>query len=275
MKTIFPEELNIKNPNRSILTIYTGEEHFSLSLYNPEEQGSFLYKELSDEDQTDAFAVFKEVFFDNPFFSLPFRKVWIMNRTPNFLFIPDAINKEKTQDDFLHFLFPERQGTTLNHSISHTGINVLYQLPEAIHHFMLRSFAAPEFIHYSTPLITYFLKKSRNSNVRQMIVNLRKKGLDIFCFSEGTFILGNYFPCKSLSDMVYFILFTWKQLQWDQLNDRLLISGNTGFKDELTEKLAFYIQEVHPLTIPSENHFEGIDTNQIPFELATLSLCEL
>ena len=75
--------------------------------------------------------------------------------------------------------------------------------------------------------------------------------------------------------MVYFILFTWKQLQWDQLNDRLLIFGNTGFKDELTEKLAFYIQEVHLLTIPSENHFEGIDTNQIPLELATLSLCEL
>ncbi|MCL1934302.1 MAG: DUF3822 family protein [Candidatus Azobacteroides sp.] len=275
MRTILPEDRNIKHPDRTILTIYTGAEYFSFSLYDPEETGSYFYKELIGENHFDAFSVFKEAFFKRDFFSLPFRKVWIMNHTPNFTFVPGSIYKDQYREDFIRFLFSDQQGIILNRSLSSAGITILHQLPETVYQFMLHSFTEPEFIHYSAPVITYFLKTSKKVNARQMIVNLHEKGLDIFCFSKETFLLGNYFPCKGLSEALYYILFTWKQLQMDQLDDCLLITGNIAFKEELIGKLALYVQQIRFPTIPPEIYFEGVETDRIPFELATLSLCEL
>jgi len=269
------EDRNIDHPEQCILTIYTGREQFSFSVYNPKEAGSYFYRELAVDNQTDAFSVFKEMFFEQTLFSLPFRKVWIMSRTPDFIYLPDSLYKDQYRNDFMDFLLSDRQEVTLSNSVSAAGITVLYQLPEAVCQFMLRSFAQPEFIHYSTPLITCFLKESKKSDACQMVVNLQKNGLDIFCFSKETFLLGNYFPCKDLSEALYYILFTWKQLQFNQLDDYLHIIGNNVFKKELVKKLALYIQQIHFPAIPSEIQFENVPTDCIPFELTAISLCEL
>jgi len=274
MKQIISDK-NINHPEQSILTIYTGPEQFSLSIYNPQEAGSYFYGELTDENQTGAFSVFKNEFFEQPLFSLPFRKIWIMNRTPMFAFVPSTIYKDNCRDDFMNFLFSDRQGIPMSNPISSAGMTVLYQLPEAVYRFMLRSFAQPEFVHYSMPLITYFLEDSKKSDGRQMAVNLQKKGLDIFCFSNGVFLLGNHFPCKGLYDALYYILFTWKQLRLNQMDDFLYITGNNIFKEELIEKLELYIKQIYFPEAPPEIYFEGVDTDSIPFELTALSLCEL
>jgi len=275
MQTIFPEDRNIAYPDRSILTIYTGQEHFSFSVYDPKEAGSYFYIELTAENQTDAFSAFNETFFDNDFFSLPFGKVWIMHRTPVFTYIPNSIYKDKTREDFLDFLFSERQGITLNHIVSYTGISVIWQMPAAIHNFFVRSFTNPEFIHYSAPIIAYFSDKVKKVGFRRMVVNLQEKGLDIFCFSERNFLMGNYFPCNNISDALYYILFTWKQLQFNQLEDYLHITGNASFREELIAQLTPYLRNIYNLSVFPEIHFEGVETGKIPFELTALSSCGL
>jgi hypothetical protein len=274
MKPIFPEDGIIDHPDRLILTIYTGPEFFSFSLYNPEESGSYFYKELTAENQSDVFSVFQEMFFEQSFFSSPFRKIQIMNRTPGFAFIPDPYYTDEYNEDFMRFLFSDQKGITLANAISSAGIKVVYQLPEEVYQFMLRSFPESEFIHYSTPVISYFIKNSRNVDVRQMLVNLQTNGVDIFCFSGDSFLLGNYFPCKGLSDALYYILFTWKQLQMNQLDDYLHITGDAVYKEELINALELYIQTILFPEISPETHFENVDTNCIPFELAILSICE-
>jgi len=119
------------------------------------------------------------------------------------------------------------------------------------------------------------LEEVKNINNRHIVVNLQEKGIDIFCFSEKTFLFGNYFQCNGLSEALYYILFTWKQLQFNQLDDYLHIVGDAIFKEELIENLALYIQQIYPLTIPPANHLEGVETDRIPFELAAISLCGL
>jgi len=274
MKTVFKEGININHPDRTILTIYLGSEHFSFSFYDPQETGSFFYKELTIDDQNDFFSIIKEEFFDNTFFSLPFRKVWIMYRTPVFTFVPVLICQDTTQEDFMQYLFSEQKGKMLSHSISSSGIKVLFQMPETIYDFMNRSFTKPEFIHYSEPLIAFFLEKVKDSACR-MVVNLQEKGIDIFCFSKDKFLLGNYFPCNSPSEMAYYILFTWKQLQFNQLNDSLHFTGNSILKYELINMLKQYVQNIYNLSVFPEIHFEGVETEGTPFELTTLSSCGL
>jgi len=275
MKIVFPGDQKIEHPDRLILTIYTSPDHFSFSLYDPEKSGSYYYKELSAKNRSAVFDAIKDAFFDQAFFSLPFRNVLIMNRTPYFVFVPDSIFKEEYKEDFLQFLLSDHTGITMTGSVSSAGIKVLYQLPDDIYRLMLRSFSKPVFVHYSTPMITYFLNKSKNDNNRQMVVNLQKSGLDIFCFSKDSFLLGNFFRCNDLPDALYYILYTWKQLQMNQSDDSLHITGEAVYREELIEKLELYLQNIRFPVIAPENHFKGIETGRIPFELAALSVCEL
>ena len=269
------KDQNIQHPERSILTIYTGPDKFSFSLYDATEKGSFFHADFTDENQTDAFSVFKKVFFEQTFLSMPFQKVRIMNRTPNFTFIPHSYYKDRYQEKYLRFLFSDRQGIPMTCSVPSASITVLYQLPKTVHDFMIRSFTNPEFIHYSAPLITYFLEKANNMDVHRMVINLQENGLDIFCFLGKSFLFGNYFSCNSIEDMLYYIFFTWKQLELDQKNDYLHIAGNIALKEEIIDRLTPYIKNTYSLSISPEIHFEGIVTNAIPFELAALSICEL
>lgn len=253
MKILFPENRTLTRPEQTILTVYVCPEQFAFSLFNPEEASSFFYRKITGNRQSDAFSTFKEAFFDNDFFTLPYRKVRIMNQSPFFTYIPHPLYNEEYKEDFMRFLFSEQGGITLNQSLPSAGMVVLHQCPETIHRFLLRSFAHPEFIHHSTPLITYFLEKSRTIKANQMVVNIREKGLDIFCFRPNTFLMGNYFPCKHLSEMIYYILFTWKQLKLNQLNDILHLTGDSALQNELNCNLSIYIQQINCLNFSSES----------------------
>jgi len=274
MNTYFPEVRSLNHPERLILMIYNDSNHFSFSLYDPEKRGFSFHKELIPENQSNGFSFFKEISLNNDFFTLPFRKIWIMNRTPVFTFIPNSIYDDSYKEDYMRFLFLNHRGVTLDHSVSSAGITILYQLANEVYDFLVRSFDNAAFIHYSAPVITYFLMKSKKEYNRQMIVNLQENGVDIFCFSNRSFLFGNWFSCKNLPEVIYYILFTWKQLQLDQLTDSLLVTGNVAYKEDLISKLAPYIQQVQRLIISPDIFLEGVEPDRIPIELAALSLCE-
>jgi len=274
MSDIFLKNRNIDNPERLTLVIYNHPDHFSYSLYDPEKRGFSIFEQVYLENQPDGFSAFKEAFFGNDLFSLPFRKVLIMNRSPFFTFIPNSIYDDSYKEEYIRFLFIDHQGIALNQSIPSFGITILYHLSKEIYDFMNRSFQEPEFIHFSAPLITYFLSESKKLKCCQMIVNLQEKGIDIFCFSNDTLLLGNFFSCNDSHEALYYILFTWKQLKFNQLDDVLLIAGDTLYKDTLIEKIEPYIKQIQCLSVSPEFFFEGVDSAHFPFEIALIPLCE-
>jgi hypothetical protein len=107
-----------------------------------------------------------------------------------------------------------------------------------------------------------------------MVINVHEKGIDIFCFSRKSFILGNHFPCEKFQDAIYYILYTWKQLKLNRFADSLYVTGERHQNKEFLERLRLYIQQVHMEPLPDGYQFEIIDTKDIPFELAVFSLCE-
>jgi len=273
MNMILSKKIHIDRPNRYILTIYVGKDHLSFSLHSPNERGSYIYENIAIGKNTNVFTVFKEVYFDNELFSLPFQKIIIMYDTPVFTFVPNLLNAENYKEDYLNLLFSEKQGVTMNQSISDTGISVIYKMPEDILTFIVGSFDKPQFFHFSAPFIIYFLEKLERVNYHRMVINLCEDRMDVFCFSRNTFLLGNSFSYNSVSEAVYYILFIWEQLKFNQMNDHLLITGNVEYGEKLYEKLKLYIRNIHSLSVLPEIHYAGIETGHIPFELIALSSC--
>jgi len=275
MKIDIPDSINLKIPGRYILTVYVHPEKFSFSFHCPDDPESYFFYKIDAFGQTDAFSAFKDLFFENDFFNYPFQKVCVLAFSSWFTYIPSKIYSDKYKEDYIKFIFSEKEEKFLDYSILSPNISVLYPVSEEVYDFFIRSFNEPLFIHYSMPMIAYLYSMNIKQKKQRMIINVHEKGIDIFCFSQKMFLFGNHFPCEKPQDAIYYILYTWKQLKMNRFVDSLSVTGERKQNEEFLKKLQLYIQHVHPEPIPAAYQFEIIDTKNIPFELAIFSLCEL
>lgn len=276
MKLNLPEHIRLNHPERYILTIGIRSGGFDFSLYNPVEDGSYYYRKVVQDDQTIGTPDFREYFFDNDFFGLPYRKVYLMNYSSDFTYIPTLLYEERYKKELDSFLFSNRgRERILEHNLQVSGITILHRLSEDIYLFLQRSFPTIRFIHYTSSWIAYFRERSRMTRASQMVVNRDEGGINIFCFRQGSFLLGNYYRSQSINDTVYYILFVWKQLGFEQVNDFLYVTGSPEEKVEIMERLRSYIRNIIPVHVTPEAHFAGVETRDIPFGTAALTLCEV
>ena len=275
MEIQFPEIIDINHPERLIFTLKAASDQFSFSLYDPVVDGSFFYCEVPTERDTDAFSSFKQFFFDNPFLASSFRKVYIINAYPEFTFVPELLYKEEDVESLFEFNISHSIGKILSQKLRQPSVVTLHKMPEEVYQFLNRSFSNAKFVHHLSPLMVYFQDKNKTTNASQFIVNLNDKQLDILCFSEGNFLLGNSFQISQMQDAVYYILFAWKQLKLDQIRDYIYIAGDKQQKMALMKEIQAYIHNIIPVNIPPMAHFSGVETQNIPIVFLSLTLCEL
>lgn len=275
MKIQLPEHIDSHTAKQYILTIEVHPSLFSFSLYSPVEDSSYFYHPLPANTRQSVFSVFREAFFDNEFFSWAYRKVFIINYTSAFTYIPAILFKEKDADSYMQSLLLEQEGKTLTQKMRSSEIVILHQMNEEAYRFLSRSFSGASFLHHSSVLITYFQDQGKMINGSRMIVNKRKDDLDILCFSRDGLLLVNHFHVTETADALYYILFIWKQFKFNQLKDFIFIGGDRISRKELMEEAGNYIRNLVPVNIVPDAHFSEIDTQVIPLEIAALSLCDI
>lgn len=277
MKITLLEQIQIDSPEKYFLTIHIFPEFYSFSIYNPFVEGSFFYYELDNIEKKDEFTCFQEYFFENDIFSLPFRKIFVMNHDKIFTFIPSVIyDGSAGKEEILNFLFSESgDKKALEQTIPVVDITIFHELRPDIYDFFSRSFVNLQILHYSSPFIAYFSGMSHQMPQKIMTTNITPLGVDIFCFEQGRFLLGNHYPCTHKNDMVYYILFVLRQLKFNQMDDFVYLTGDVFLKEEIVDSVKKYVNKIIQLDIAAEAHFKGMDMKSIPFEVAAISLCDL
>ena len=92
--------------------------------------------------------------------------------------------------------------------------------------------------------------------------------------SQGNLLFVNSFNFESPDDVLYYILYVWKQAGMDQQKDQLRLFGEMSLRVALTETLRNYLQYVDLQEIPSEAYLLGSEILQAPLDLIALSICE-
>ena len=77
-----------------------------------------------------------------------------------------------------------------------------------------------------------------------MYASVRKDGIDIYCFERGHLLLANSFECTHTEDRIYYLLYVWKQLEFNQERDELHLTGILPEKDVLMNELKKFILQV-------------------------------
>lgn len=124
--------------------------------------------------------------------------------------------------------------------------------------------------HYTdvriTPLIIpvwqHLHKRSYSGTARKLYAYFHDRQLSVFAYSKNRFRFANTFSATEQADMVFYILYVWKQLGMDQKKDELYFVGNVADHDALRAELKKYLMNAFRINPTAE--FNRAPITQVP-----------
>jgi hypothetical protein len=117
------------------------------------------------------------------------------------------------------------------------------------------------------------LNQWRKQNItgfsKQLFVSLREDMMDVACFNKGALLFINAFHVDDPDDILYYIMYVWKQTGLDQQNDQLFLFANPQICQTLKNTSQTYLSQtefVYPQWHDS--------TIEIPPDITALFQCE-
>lgn len=195
--------------------------------------------------------------------------------SPQYTVVPEEVFTEKQKTDLLSFTFSAPENKCLHNPLAREAAEVVFGMEEEVYEFCSRSSDQPRFCPHITPQLVLWKQQSPCVDPRQMYVVIHRKMMDVVCFAQGKLLFVNTFGYDKPDDILYYILYVWKQVGMDQEKDQLHIYGGVSLRNSMTTTLRNYIQYISPAEIPSDAYLLGAEVVQAPLDLIALSVCEL
>lgn len=184
---------------------------------------------------------------------------WQTNASRSFPWSSSKTNKRKSSS----ITTTKRENETVQYNILHKNNTVvLFGMDKSACSFLREQYPGVKFYSQASPFIEFFSSKSRLGNSRKMYAHLRKDAVDVYGYERGRLLLANSFECRSTPDRVYYLLYIWKQLGFEQERDELHLTGDLNDKELLLPELRKFIRQVFIMN-PATN-----------LDLQAITLCE-
>ena len=268
MKIHISKNVDLSHSEQYVLVLEVHAEYFSFFLYNPDNPIECFYYRIKVDKRSNTLSQFQDVFFDNAFFTYPFRKVLILNRTQEFTYVPNMLFEEENKETYMQFLFTTVNGKILHQTLLKPEMTILHTLPDDLYGFLQRSFPGAPIVHHTAATIAWCQEKCPLVDGNRMIIYRQPEGMDVLCFSRYQLLLSNYFRCASTDDAVYYVLYIFKQLKFRQLKDFVYLAGA---EEDFRERLKNYVQNVVPVQIEDIGYDVRSNMQEAPFEIVALA----
>jgi len=229
------------------LSIRLSTDGFSFSVYNPILEDSMSIIEKKEDVSLSLTANLKAVFHESDFLRQPYKRVNVLMAGKRFTMVPlDLFEDEQEQTELLFYHnHPKKENETVLHNVLRkNGIVLVFGMDKSAHSFLTGQYPDARFYSHATPLIDYFSAKSRLGNSRKMYASVRKNGIDVYCLDHGRLLMANSFECTHTEDRIYYLLYTWKQLDFDQERDELHLTGTLPDKEKLISELKKFVLHI-------------------------------
>lgn len=176
-----------------------------------------------------------EILDQDSIFDLPFQSVRFIGYTQQSTLVPDAYFDRRKMKDYLSFNCAGEMDTELfsNH-LELSGINNVFALPEELISLVSRFFKKVEFTNQTTPFLRHITSKKNALDQDAVYVGLNSGFFDIAATGQGKLMFYNTFQYANEQDLLYYVIFIFNQMKFNQLQVPLLLSG------EMSSRLTYY-----------------------------------
>lgn len=270
-------QIDFTKTEQYTLSVRLSSEEFYFSIYNPTKEKAYSFISRKTNENLSMAANVKEVIKENDFLKHRYRRVNVMVITKRFTLIPFELFEDEQAETILYHNHARHENEIVLYNIlKNANVVVVFAVDKSAYQQLIDQFPGAHFYCQASSLTEYFSGRSRQGNSLKMYAYQRKNSIDILCYDRGRVQLINNFKCSETSDVIYYLLYVWKQLDFNQERDELHLTGELRDKESLVKGLKQFVRQLFVINPLSEFSLNGIsDAKEIPFDLQTLSLCEL
>ena len=253
--------LNSKNTDNYIVTIQHSLDGLSLVVFDTAENKFIALKHYHTTERNISLETLllelqekESLKFDD------FKNVNILIDNNINTFVPKDYFQEDIKDDYLSLLNMKHSNVLTDDIVEHNIVNV-YSTNDDFN-FLNNNI---KIYHSSSILIKKLLKefKDRNQETRAF-VNVKNNSYELIIISNDKLIFHNYFNFNTKEDFLYFILFTFDQLNIDNESIPLYFIGFIEEKSPIVELCSRYIRNIRFFN--RDNDFNYInELNSVPY----------
>lgn len=261
------DKFDFSKPQQYTLSIRLSADGFSFSVCDTE-QDLIFFSGKEVDPAISITANLKRIFRETDFLNHSFGRVTVLMVSNRFTLVPAELHEGDGHTLFRFNHSPKRNEMILNSLPPANETAVTFGIDKSVYNFLTDRFHGAVEFHSPVSLLTaYFSELSRFGDMKKMYACIRGKALDLYCFGEEGLLLVNSFECKKDADRQYYILYSWKQLQFDQERDKLHLIFENREQGELQRELSRFVKDISVPTF--EGHYSG-DTAGIPLDMRVL-----
>ncbi|EJX08254.1 hypothetical protein EVA_03616 [gut metagenome] len=270
------ERIDLNKSEHYSLSIRLSTDGFSFSIHHPSVEDGCDFETYPINAGYSMTANLKEMLAHTEALKHPYARINILYDTPRFTTIPfDLFEDEQMETLFYHNFPRESNEMVLCNVLGKSNLVILFAIDKHVHQTLIEQFPSARFFATASPLTEFFTQRSRLGNHRKLYAHVRRQSLEVFGYNPGKPMLLNSFPCKHLSDRIYYLLYIWKELGFDQEKDDLYLVGPADHLKEVVSELRHYLRQVFIIHPKAEFHRSEISKlEEIPFDMQTFILCE-
>jgi hypothetical protein len=235
----------------------------------PQDGARFFFSQTVFDSAKPCARALEETVRAHPFLRFPYRQTHVIVTGRRYTSVPDAAFAEEQNGTLASFLFASPGGTVLHERIEAYGSQLVFLMPEEVHDVCSRLLVRPRFTH----AVAQMLRRCRSMHaarpLRQLFVSIGGSLMDVAGLDRGQPVFLNSFDVENTDDMLYYVLYIWKQTAFDSSTDELLLSAAPALYRELEPVLRRYVARVAMLPQPA---FAG--ATHVPFDMIALLTCE-
>lgn len=267
-----PENIDLAYSERYNLSIRLSPNGFSFCIFSLEDSSIFHFQETTMGANLTYIENLKKVIFDLGFFSQSFKKVTVTVASIFYTLVPEEYFDKKHIDELFRFNFHNAQGIVLADPTINQSYHTLFNIEEEVHSFLSRNLWNPKFFHHSASLTKLFHSYMGSDDGNNCFVDFHDQYVTIICFGDRQLLSSNSYQVNDPHDATYFIASIWEKLQFNQMTDKLYLSGKIDDHKTTVDLLRKLIRHVEQVHLQPKTKIEETQLNNLPTDLLA-SLC--
>ena len=256
------------------LSIRISTDGFCFCTYLPQQPNSVKYSYHDCDEATSLSANFESAWEESGLGAQKYSNIQVIVASTEFTTVPADYDNSEEYATIYNCCFPaaEKSIKILSNRLSAHNMTVLFAIDEELHERLCK---IGEITYYSpVSIILGFLTRYPREEKKHLTAYLHGGKSLLIAMEEGRPMLMNGFASEETEDQLYYLLCIWNELKFSQLEDTLLLCGDTHADalEMVAKNFIRNIKRVNPREEFRSNLLNKIENT--PFDLQTLLLCE-
>lgn len=265
------ENNNDIRPHSPRLTIRVGNSSLSFAVIDPQDDHQLVYEPYLVKTGISIAANLREAFKTSPLLLRGFQRVQVVLDTPVMLVPLEEFNEADVELLYDHTFQRNEADAVMHYVLPDLNAVAVFTVNKDLRLVVQDHFSDIRVMPLMRSVWTHLHRKSFIGTHRKLYVYFREKSMDIFSFDKNRLKFTNTFDLTSSHDAIYFMLYAWKLLGYDGLNDELHLVGDIPDKDEMKTALLHYVKKTYIVNpVADFNRAPITQIRHLPYDMMTL-----